>query len=126
MPCTPDQPQQALNHVMCFSAAPEWGIDFQEGSFHYSMPATLNLDYSIYWKSQNHCKGTCSGVLGRGEDDLYFCFNEIAHGEHTEDDAARFGGLLHNFPQHLMLSGIYMRPGSASSAAAMSFTSVTS
>lgn len=45
---------------------PKWGIDFQEGSFHYCMPATLHLDYSLFSKSQKHCKSTCSRVLGGG------------------------------------------------------------
>lgn len=55
-PVFPSNPRQALNYAVCFSAAPEWDIDFQEGSFHYSMPATLNLDNSIFSKSQKHSK----------------------------------------------------------------------
>ncbi len=95
---------------MCSSAAPEWDIDFQVGSFHYSMPATLNLDYSIFSKSQKHRKSTCSRVLGQGEDDLYFCFNEIPCGKRTGHDAGRLEALLHNFPHQSIPWGICIHP----------------
>lgn len=47
-PCISEQPRPALNHIMCFYAAPEWDIDFKGGSFHHTIPATLS---SIF---QNH------------------------------------------------------------------------
>lgn len=39
---------------------------FKRVSFHYSMPATLNLDYSVFSKSQKHSKRHAQESLAAG------------------------------------------------------------
>ena len=95
--------------MLCVSQPPpppKWGIDFQEVSFHYCMPATLNLDYSVFSESQKHCKSACSGVLGGRGWSLFLSLMRCLVVSIRGVMRGVVEELLRNFPRPIKSSGV--------------------